>query len=87
MKTKKIYLVEYCQSEKGKLSEMFIDKIYANRHSAEIYFSENYLECLRVNKTTVKIQTFGNVIDAYSYETFGGERIYRRLREDVMIMD
>lgn len=59
MKTKKIYLVEYCQSEKGKLSEMFIDKIYANRHSAEIYFSENYLECLRVNKTTVKYRRLG----------------------------
>ena len=88
MKTKKIYFVEYSNQKKGKLSEMFVDKIYENRHTAETYFSEYYLECLRVNKTTAKHQVFGNkVIDAYSYETFSGERIYRRLREDIKIID
>ncbi len=85
---KKIYVVEYCCCHQGERSEMFIDKIYAKRHTAEVYFSENYLECLRANKTTVKHPVHGkDLIDVYSYETLSGDKIYRRLREDVMIMD
>lgn len=86
MKTKKIYLVESCLN--GEHSDIMIDKIYANRHTAEVSFSEDYLECLRVNKTTIKLTSYRkDLIDAYSYETFSGELICKRLREVVMIMD
>ena len=87
MKTKNVYVVERFPYLTEKLAAITISKVYAKKHTAEVEFSEDYLECLRANDTTEKCQAYGDVIDMYSYITMSGERCYARLREVPMIMD
>ena len=88
MKTKKIYVIESYPYITEKVSAITICKVYAKRHTAEVEFSENYLEALRANETTKKCLVHGDeVLDMYCYETLSGKLCYVRLREMEMIMD
>ena len=88
MKTKKIYVIESYPYITEQVSAITISKVYAKRHTAEVEFSENYLESLRANDTTRKCPVYGNeLLDMYCYETLSGQRCYVRLREMEMIMD
>ena len=88
MKTKDFYVVEHYPYHSEVKSETTIVKAYAKKHTAEVEFSEDYLECLRANDTTTKCPVYGDeVLDMYSYETFSGTKVYVRLRRIPVIMD
>lgn len=88
MRTKNVYVVEHFPYLTEKVAAITISKVYAKKHTAEVEFSEDYLECLRANDTTEKCPVYGNeVLDMYSYVTMSGEKCYARLREVPMIMD
>lgn len=88
MKEKKVYVVERYPYLTEKVAAITISKVYAKKHTAEVAFSEDYLECLRANDTTVKCPVYGNeVLDMFSYITLSGEKCFVRLREVPMITD
>lgn len=85
MSKKKCYVIDVYPYLTENIASITIDYVFLDKHKAELYFSEMFMESCRANDTTRKCDCFGNLLGMFSYETLSNQRTTCRLREmDIM---